>query len=463
MRGLLIAGTASGVGKTTVTLAIIAAMRRRGLVVQPYKSGPDFLDTGHHSRIAGRPARNLDTWMLSDEANREVLRQSSIDAHVLVVEGMMGLFDGKDGATNTGSSAEIAALLRLPVVLVVDASRSARSIAAVVLGFELFDPALTLAGIILNRVASEGHFKMLETAIVSACKTPILGWLPREPDISIPERHLGLHTVEESAAVEDADSKIEALAAIAEKHLDLERILALECGLDLTLEDIRDAEVAAKPVRIGVARDLAFSFYYEDNLDLLRQNGAETVPFSPVLDTSLPQGIDALYLGGGYPELHARKLSANRTMRDSIRQFAASGRPVYAECGGMIYLSQQLATADGEVYAMVGVLPIKMEMTAKLVHFGYVSVELVQDCMLGSRGTLLRGHSFHYSRIVGEPTLPTSYRVHYSLSGQQELEGFGFGNVLASYIHLHFRTAPGIAKRFVGTVRRVKARERVSA
>ena len=463
MRGMLIAGTASGVGKTTVTLAILAAMRRRGLVVQPYKGGPDFLDTGHHSRIAGRPARNLDTWMLSDEANREVLRQSSTDADAVVVEGMMGLFDGKDGATNTGSSAEIASLLRLPVVLVVDASKSARSIAAVVLGFEIFDPTVPLAGVILNRVASERHYRMLETAIASACRTPLLGWLPRDPQMAIPERHLGLHTVEESEAVEDTDSKIEALAEIAEKHLDLARLMSLQCSLDMTPERIRGTEEERTPVRIGVARDRAFSFYYEDNLDLLRQNGAELVPFSPLLDPSLPEGIDALYLGGGYPELYAHKLSANGMMRDSIREFVASGRPVYAECGGMIYLSQQLATADGIVHPMAGVLPLKMEMTAKLVRFGYVSVELVRDCMLGERGVHLRGHSFHYSRIVDEPTLTTSYLVHYSLSGQKEFEGFVSGSVLASYIHLHFRTAPGIAAHLVEAIRKVKARETVTA
>lgn len=461
MRGVLIAGTASGVGKTTVTLAIIAAMRRRGLIVQPFKGGPDFLDTGHHSRIAGRPARNLDTWMLSEEANREVLCRSSKDADAIVAEGMMGLFDGKDGAT--GSSAEIASLLRLPVVLVVDASKSARSIAAVVLGFEMFDPTLTLAGIILNQVAGERHFQMLETAIRSACRTPILGWLPRDPGISIPERHLGLRTAEESNAIEDLDSKIEALAGIAENHLDLDRVLALECGLDLTLEAFGNSEAGSAPVRIGVARDRAFSFYYEDNLDLLRQHGAELVAFSPMLDACLPPKLDALYLGGGYPELHAQQLSRNRTMHDSIQQFVASGRLVYAECGGMIYLSQQLTTADGEVHSMAGVLPFAMEMTAKLVRFGYVSVELIEDCMLGPRGTLLRGHSFHYSRMVNEPTLPTSYCVHYSLSGQQVQEGYVFGGVLASYIHLHFRTAPAIAKHFIETVRRVKARETVSA
>jgi len=459
VKGLLIAGTASGVGKTTVTLAILAAMRRRGLIVQPFKGGPDFLDTGHHTRIAGRTARNLDTWMLSVEANKDVLRQSSQSVDGVVVEGMMGLFDGKGDATETGSSAEIAKLLQLPVVLVLDASRSARSIAAVILGFELFDPALPLAGVILNRVAGERHFKMLETAILASCRTPILGWLPREPAISIPERHLGLRTAEESDDCGATDKQIDALSVIAEKHLSLDRLLTLECGLSLEPAVVRWPKAETASVRIGVAHDRAFSFYYEDNLDLLRQHGADVVPFSPLLDTSLPADLDALYLGGGYPELYAQQLSANVTMHTSIRDFVTSRRPVYAECGGMIYLSRHLVTTDGKTHTMAGVLPFDMEMTGKLVQFGYVAVELTRDCLLGARGTVVRGHSFHYSRIANEPTIATSYRVQYSLSGQQEDEGYSLGNVLASYIHLHFRAEPAIAQHFVERARGMRARE----
>jgi len=258
MKGFLVAGTASGVGKTTVTLAIIAALRRRGYTVQPFKGGPDFLDTGHHTRISGRTARNLDTWMLSAEANRDVLRQASQGAEVLLVEGMMGLFDGKDGATQTGSSAEIAKLLKLPVVLVLDAGKTARSIAAVVLGFELFDPELPLAGVILNRVASDRHFCMLEVAIRSACRTPVLGWLPPEPTVAIPERHLGLHSVEESESGEALGTRIDTFAGLAEKHLDISRLLDLECGLNVMPGTLPVGRHTEDRVRIGVARDQAF-------------------------------------------------------------------------------------------------------------------------------------------------------------------------------------------------------------
>ena len=451
MKGFLVAGTASGVGKTTVTLAITAALRRRGITVQPFKGGPDFLDTGHHTRISGRAARNLDTWMLSPEANREVLRNASTDADMVLVEGMMGLFDGKDGTTERGSSAEIAKMLQLPVVLVLDAGKTARSIAAVVMGFELFDPDLQLAGVILNRVAGERHFRMLETAIGSACTTRVLGWLPREASISIPERHLGLQTAEEGDGGAALEHRIDTLATLAEKHLDLTRLTHLQCGLSFDYDSAPSGIVTAQQVRIGVARDRAFSFYYEDNLDLLQQHGATLVPFSPMVDNALPDALDALYLAGGYPELHAEQISGNGPMLSAIRDFAASGRPVYAECGGMIYLSRRLMTSDGTTHPMAGVLPLDIEMTGRLVDFGYVTVKLIDNCLLGRAGTTIRGHSFHYSRIANKPDVQTNYHVEYSISSRTQEEGYRFSNVLASYIHLHFRAEPSIARSFIDT------------
>jgi cobyrinic acid a,c-diamide synthase len=456
---MLVGGTASGVGKTTVTLALIACMRRRGLTVQAFKGGPDFLDTTHHSRIAGRPARNLDTWMLGPEANREVLRSATRGADAMIAEGMMGLFDGKGGGTEAGSSAEIAKLLRLPVVLVLDCAKSARSVAAVVLGFERFDPELPLAGVILNRVAGERHYAMLREAITGACRTPVLGWLPRELSIAIPERHLGLHGAMQISSVDEVEAletQLDTLGRLAEEHLAVDQILALQCGLDLNEgEPTVPRAWEGSTLRIGVARDAAFSFYYEDNLDLLREQGAEIVPFSPVEDGALPADLDALYLGGGYPELQAERLAANSTMREQVRAFAARGGVVYAECGGMIYLAESLATLDGAVHAMVGALPLAMEMTPRLVDFGYVEVELTQDCLLGPRGTEMRGHSFHTSRIVAgsEDGIETSYRVRFSLSGKEQREGFARDRVLASYAHLHFRANPTVVPHLMQQIR----------
>jgi cobyrinic acid a,c-diamide synthase len=463
VKGLLIAGTGSGVGKTTVALAIMAGLRRRGLAVQPFKCGPDFLDPGHHTRICGRTARNLDTWMLSVEANRSVLRNAARGADVVVAEGMMGLFDGKNGSAEIGSSAEIAKLLRLPVVLVVDAAKSARSVAAMVLGFEMFDAELRLAGVILNRVAGGTHYEMLREAIESSCTTKILGWLPLEPAIGIPERHLGLHGAAEQAA-HSQQAAIDAFAALAAQHLNLDGLLELECGLEMAgVEPVLVATSAsADVVRVGVPSDHAFSFYYEDNLDLLQEQGAEIVWFSPLTDASLPSGLDALYLGGGYPELHAEQLSGNRQMLEEVRAFAASGRPIYAECGGMLCLSEMLSVGENS-YAMAGVLPLSMQMTDRLVQFGYVTVEFTEDCLLGRKGTVVRGHSFHHSRIVSQGSVATNYHVQYSMSGKEEFEGFRQGNVLASYIHLHFGANPAVAENFVAAIRQARTLQAVTA
>jgi cobyrinic acid a,c-diamide synthase len=465
MIGLLVGGTASGVGKTTVSLALMACLRRRGYAVQPYKGGPDFLDTTHHTRIAGRKARNLDTWMLTEEANRDVLRRAAVGANAVVVEGMMGLFDGKDGVSETGSSAEIAKMLKLPVLLVLDCAKSARSMAATVLGFESFDPGLSLAGLILNRVASENHYRLLASAIHARCKTPILGWLPREPKISIPERHLGLHAAAEITSPPEAlrlDQEINTLANLAERHLQVDAILQLHCPLDTSVAsstNVIPPPAGAPRLRIGVAHDRAFSFYYEDNLDLLREQGAEIIPFSPMADQELPAELDALYFGGGYPELYARELSENTPMLDQIRAFVRSGQHIYAECGGLLYLSQQLSTSDGRVYPLAGIMPLAMEMTGKLVDFGYVTVAFTQDCLLGPKGTSIRGHSFHYSRICSSAQVVTSYQVEFSLSGRQQQEGYTCGNVLASYVHLHFRANPAVARHFVAVLRGARQRD----
>lgn len=462
MNGFLIAGTASGVGKTTVSLAILACLKKRDLRVQPFKGGPDFLDTGHLTQIAGRTARNVDTWMLSAEANLSVVREAAHDADAILVEGMMGLFDGKSGDSEAGSSAEIAKLLKLPVILVLDAGKSTRSLAAVVLGFEMFDPGLPIAGVILNRVASERHFRLLESAIRSACNAPILGWLPREDSINIPERHLGLRTAEEGGFGETFPSAVENLAKLAEMHLDLDAIFRLTCGLEFAKAQSKRS-LPDPNVRIGVARDEAFSFYYEDNLDLLREAGAVIVPFSPLRDAALPESLDALYFGGGYPELYAEQLSANRSMLDSVRACAAAGKPIYAECGGMIFLGRQVTGDGGAVHTMAGVLPLETTMTGKLVQFGYVTVALTNDCLIGPTGLTVRGHSFHYSRLSSHTDIPTNYRVQYSLSGKEEAEGFSAGNVLTSYIHLHFRAAPSIAEHLVEAARRAQAARLESA
>ena len=318
---------------------------------------------------------------------------------------------------------------------------------------------------------------MLTEAISARCETPVLGWMGREPAIAIPERHLGLQTVEETAT----ETLREALVA-AGARLHLDALLRLQRAAGSAGAEARlltpnssiglkshastlpvgskfGASALESQVRIGVARDAAFSFLYEDNLDLLRQAGAELVFFSPLADVALPQALDALYLCGGYPELYAAKLGGNQGMLCSLRDFIREGKPVYAECGGMIYLGASLTTRDGREHAMAGVLPFRFAMTERLVKFGYVTVKLTADCLLGAAGTELRGHSFHYSQMLHEPAADTCYQVTYSLAKRVEAEGFRMGSVLASYVHLHFRTAPGIAENFVAAARAAQRQE----
>jgi cobyrinic acid a,c-diamide synthase len=453
VKAFVVAGTASGVGKTTVALAIISAFRSRHLTVQPFKCGPDFIDGGHLALAANRAARNLDTWMLDAEANRETFFRASANCDAAVVEGMMGLFDGVTGSSEEGSTAEIAKLLELPVVLVLDAGNSARSIAAVVRGFETFDPGLRFAGIVLNRVAGDGHFRMLESAIRQSSVVPVLGWLPMEADAAIPERHLGLHTAAEGIGV--GHSTLTRLG----NRLDLEQLLnATTCNLRFETAHTHRADPKYEGIRVGIARDPAFSFYYEDNLDLLRESGAEIIEFSPLTDSVLPENLHALYFGGGYPELHAAALSGNGRLLQDIREFAEANKPIYAECGGLMYLAEKLTTIDGQSYPMAGILPVAIEMTKALVHFGYADVEFAHDCLLGKTGTVVRGHSFHCSRIAAHGPSRCAYRVHYSLSGRREEEGFARKQVLGSYIHLHFRTNPSLVSSFLqqaGSTRRL--------
>jgi cobyrinic acid a,c-diamide synthase len=447
MKRILIAGTASGVGKTTITLSIEAALRRRGMLVQPFKCGPDYLDTAHHTMICGRACRNLDSIILSSEENELSLDRAAHDAEIVVAEGMMGLFDGVAGDSERGSSAEIAHMLHLPVILVMDASHCSRSLAATLLGFVNFDKQIKIAAVILNRVAGEKHFQMLSDAIKGSVNIPILGWIPRNETLAIPERHLGLHDAAERAWSAD---EIAALAETAEKYLDLDLLLQLAEPRTVDALQRRDqqAPASAHKVKIAVARDAAFSFYYEDNFDLLRDYGAELVEFSPLHDMMLPAGIDALYIGGGYPELHAGELQANRGMMASVREFCRSGKPVYAECGGMMYLARQIVSGGNE-YAMTGVLPLRIAMSERLVKFGYVRVRFDRDCVLGPAGMEAVGHSFHYSRIESIGPIEQAYALRYLRADREEHEGYLAGNVLASYIHLHFRGNRRMAEEFV--------------
>src|SRR5579859_7429976 len=454
-KGFVIAGPASGVGKTTVTLSSMAALRRRGLTVQPFKCGPDFIDGGHHAKVCGRPSRNLDGWMLSAEANRQIFYRNAADADVCVVEGVMGLFDGVDGKSEAGSTAEIAKWLQLPVILVVDASSIARSAAALVHGYESFDPALKVTGVIFNNAGGAAHYLMLGDAMTMSAKAAPLGYLPHDERIHIPERYLGLVTAGESLL---PDSMLSLLGELAENYIDLDQLLACAASISAPTDDWteRARDRSAGSIRLGVARDRAFCFYYEDNLDALREAGAEIVQFSPLEDSSLPTALDALYFGGGYPELFGKQLSENRSMLASIRGVAEEGLPIYAECGGLMYLAREIVTKDDASFPMASVLPITVQMTDRLVNFGYTEVSFTSDCLIGPAGAKARGHSFHCSRIADVGPVEYAYQARNSMTGREEPDGLRVKNVLASYIHLHFLSNPGMADAFVKNARRAK-------
>jgi cobyrinic acid a,c-diamide synthase len=399
MNAFIVAGTHSGVGKTTVAAGLLAAFARRGHRVQAFKAGPDYIDPSHLAGASGAPSRNLDLWLCGASEVRRIFARTA--AAVNVIEGMMGLFDGApDGR---GSTAELAKALGVPVVLVVDAHALAQSAGAVAHGFATYDPAVRLAGVIFNRVASAGHYAYLRRAV----RVPSLGWLA--PGTPMPERHLGL--------VPAAERRSEPASV---EHVDLDRLLRLT---KVPAPGGADPPPAGPPVaRIGVARDEAFCFYYEDNLDRLREAGAEVVPFSP-LRRELPE-VDAVYLGGGFPEAH--RVPAHPRLRDAVR----SGMPVYAECGGLMYLVGQ------------GLLPGRIEMTGRLQDFGYVRARAERDTVVLARGRGVRGHEFHYSRWV-RPAVPAAYRVG------PRAEGYARRNIHASYVHLHFGGAPECAVRLV--------------
>ncbi len=446
LSAIVVAGTHSGVGKTSITLGLIGALRRRGHAVQPFKVGPDFIDPLHHRRASGRVSRNLDGWMLSPQMNLERFARATADADVAMIEGVMGLFDGSEGKSDRGSTAAMAKLLQLPVVLVVDASAMTRSAAALIHGFATFDHALRVAGVILNNVGGEIHADMIRDAVDGA--VPIVGALPRAADLVVPERHLGLHLPHETRK-----DYVERLTTLVDEHVDLDALL--DAGRVERIAAAPCAPVASAPrVRLGIARDDAFCFYYADNLELLEQAGAELVEFSPI-DDALPDDLDGLYVGGGYPELHAPSLAANTAATEGIRELAAAGAPIYAECGGLMYLAENLRLPEG-TFPLCGVLPFDTTMPASLT-IGYVEIDTLGGVF--GPGHSARGHLFHHSKISGEHGTSRCYHLRTSRGDEAE-EGYDLGNVLASYAHLHFASEPALAPAFVERCRAFRASTR---
>ncbi len=447
---LVVAGTGSGSGKTTV----VCALAERGVDVRLFKAGPDYLDPTFHEAATGRPGRNLDPWMTGREGVARAFAAGTralARPGVAIVEGVMGLFDGRSPESLEGSTADLARLLAAPVVLVVDAAGTARSAVPVVEGFANHVDDVDVRGVIWNRVGSAGHTRLIETALAGArTRLPVtsLGGLPRNEQVFLPSRHLGLMAahVSDATATPEARRRWRQLAAWAGEHVDLDALLALAADAAPRLPAAPPPPAVAS-VRVGVARDAAFHFYYPDNLELLEAAGARLVEFSPLADDALPDGLDGLIIGGGYPEEHAAALSANRSMRDSVAAFAAAGRPVLAECGGLMYLGQRLVDATGHAHPMVGALPLTTAIEPGLRALGYREVTTTRATPLGPAGTSFRGHEFHYSGLTDTGGCDTAFRW----TGRRGSGTCGYvrRGVVASYVHAHWGSNPDLAAAFV--------------
>lgn len=484
---LVIAGTHSGAGKTSFTLALALALARRGLKVQTFKVGPDFLDPTYLALASGRPCYSLDGWIAGHDHCRRLFARTTADADCALVEGVMGLFDGADAQSDEGSTAEIARLLDVPIILVVNVHGMGRSFAALVKGYTKFQTDLRFTGIVANHCGSERHAALLSDSLQAAGLPPLLGAIPRGAFPELASRHLGLVTADREQLPE---SILDALADTLEQNLSLETLFPKvltktthttapdDRGKRRNVSDSRQMTLFAEPnagerseppvatlaigasdfapsrgrMRLGVARDAAFHFYYQDLFDALATSGCEVVFFSPLDDHRLPEGLSGLYLGGGYPELQAERLAENGEMLAAIRTYATSGRSLYAECGGLMYLSRGIE-ADGRFYPLAGVLPARTRMLAARKALGYAEVALTEDSLWGRRGDLLRGHEFHYSELIDDPVSDPAWRKVYSVRRRRtdtvEPEGYQNGAILVSYLHLHYASRPAAVARFL--------------
>ncbi|MBF2554228.1 cobyrinate a,c-diamide synthase [Listeria marthii] len=452
MNKILIAAASSGAGKTTVTLGIMHALKKRGLRVQPFKVGPDYIDTNYHQAITGVASINLDSFLIDDDAMLAALFQKHGEtADISVIEGVMGLFDGLGIDRDNASTSFIAKCTKTPVILVVDGKAISTSAAAIVDGFNRFDSELEIAGVIINRVASENHFSLIKGAIERYTDVPVLGYLPKNAAVALPERHLGLVPQEEMTELE---AKWELLGDLITEHVDLERLLEIsKSSEDLVGESLDIALPDFSGLRVAFALDEAFHFYYQDNLELIRSTGATLIPFSPLEDMEVPEA-DFIYIGGGFPEVFAERLAKNSTMRESILAAHEKGIPIYAECGGLMYLGSELEMDDTQ-YEMVGVFSGISKMTTRLRKFGYCTATPSTDTLIGKKGSAIRGHEFHHS--VFETTETPCLELSKKRDGEIVKEwhgGYQKGNTFASYLHIHFYQNPAILIHMFGAVRR---------
>lgn len=447
---VVLAGTSSGVGKTTLTVGIILALVKKGLIVQPFKAGPDYIDPTYHTLASGRVCRNLDSWMLPRSAIMELFEQQAKSADISIIEGVMGLYDGS-GDKEDGSTAHLAKLLDSPVILIVDSGSVSTSAAALVLGYKEFDKSLALKGVILNNIASPSHYSNMKKAIEKKTHLPVLGFLPRDKSLTLPERHLGLVPTDEKALI---GLFLEKLLGLVEKNIEIDRITEISRKALRPFPCIKKRLFNAKPtvdnrVTIAVAKDASFNFYYQDNLDILSHYGASLIEFSPLKDKALPHNVCGVYIGGGFPELFAGRLSRNNKLKDDIYQKAKSGMPIYAECGGLMFLMKDLIDFRNRGFPMVGIFGLSVKMGKRLHGCGYVNIEVTRRNILSDKGDEALGHIFHWSYLVGSSKKDDfAYRMR-KTKCDVILDGLVRWNVLASYAHLHFGSNVRFARNFI--------------
>lgn len=445
-RRLVIAGTGSGVGKTTLTIGLMSALIKRGLTVQGFKCGPDYIDPTYHTAVTNRVSRNLDSWMLKKDTVLDIFAHGSQGADISIIEGVMGFFDGKNPKTNEGSTADISMIIKSPVILVVNCASMARSAAAIVKGFQALGEDTNIVGVIANRVGSEGHYKIVKTAIEQECNVPVVGYLKRELDIEIPERHLGLIPSIERG---DLDSFFDTLSEKVLETIDVDQLFELSTAKPINTNMIPSLFDKKKEssVTIAVAKDAAFNFYYPENLEILQSYGAAIVYFSPLANEPLPENVDGLYLGGGFPEEFAKELSHNGVAKETIRNAIDKGLPTIAECGGFMYLTESIETTQNTIHQMVGVIPGKVKMQSKRAALGYREITGQPNNFFINENEIARGHEFHYSTFEADLEIPHAYETK-GMRGMKK-DGYLKGNLVAGYTHFHFGSCPEIVGNWI--------------
>lgn len=457
----VLAGTHSGAGKTTISSGILGALKKRGRRVQPFKTGPDYIDPAFHAFITGVKSKNLDTWMLSKDTIQYLFSKNVRSADTAVVEGVMGFFDGMGSTMDEGSTAYLAKILNLPVILIVDGSGMARSAAAIVKGYASFDPDIRIAGVIVNRVGSEHHYEIIKEAIEHYTGIPCVGYVKKNQEVGLSSRHLGLVPAGE---VESLNEKLDTVVQMIEETVDLDRLI------ELTVQEkpaplVHETEKrngSYSHIQIGVALDQSFNFYYWDNIELMETLGAKITYFSPMKDKKLPENLDWLYFGGGFPEVFASELSANQSFLESMKNYVGSGRPIYAECGGLMYLTESIKDLEGHLHPMTGIVKGQTHMTKTLKHFGYNEVHTKPQAT--GKCYIFKAHEFHRSEMVGaeQDRAYCLYKYKDTDKEKQWQCGYQVGNVLGAYAHVHFYSEPEWLYYWLDLASRIKEKRHES-